>query len=190
MLQNRADIKKYAFIVMWPGLNPADYRIDFQGRDLTSYIGVSDFSQAEALVRELAAKGYDAYNLCGAFDQDKAARLAQIAGPGIPVSYVIFPGDEPRKREHADITRGLGIIIFDEGIGQIHPFELKGALNSHIRFVDSVVMARAAAGDLIREGCSVLELCSWFDENRTGALIHSLHCETPIGTAGIRTVTA
>lgn len=188
MLQNRADIRKYAFIVMCPGLDPASYRLDFQGRDLTSYIGVSDFTQAEALVRELAASGYDAYNLCGAFDQEKAQRLASIAGPGTPVSYVTFEGDEIRKRQSADIMKGLGIIIYDDGIGQIRPFELQGTLNSSIRFVDSVVMARAAAGDLIRQGCTVLELCSWFNQERTGALIHSLHCETPIGSAGSHTV--
>ena len=188
MLQNRADINKYAFIVMWPGLNPENYRIDFQGKDLTSYIGVSDLDQAEALVRTLACAGYSAFNLCGAFDQAKAERLARAAGPGTSFEYVIFPGDEQRKRAAADIMKGLGIIIYDDGIGQIKPFELTGTLNSSIRFVDSIVMARAAAGDLIRQGCTVIELCSWFNEERTGALIHSLHCETPIGTAGMRVV--
>ena len=185
MLQNRADINKYAFIVMWPGLNPDNYRVDFQGKDLTSYIGVSDLDQAEALVRTLTAAGYSAFNLCGAFDQEKAERLARAAGPGTSFEYVIFPGDEPRKRAAVDITKGLGIIIYDDGIGQIKPFELTGALNSSIRFVDSVVMARAAAGDLIRQGCTVIELCSWFTEEKTQEVIDAIGGAVAVGSCGL-----
>ena len=190
MLQNRADIKKYAFIVMCPGLDPADYRIDFTGRDLTTFVGVSSIDQAESLVRQLASEGYDAYNLCGAFDEAMSQRLAKAAGPGVPFSYVTFAGDEVRKRGNADIMKGLGVIIFDEGVGQINSFELKGPLHSSVRFVDSVVMARAAAADLINSGSAVLELCSWFDRERTETLIHSLRVETPVGSAGYTLVTA
>ena len=107
MLQNRADIKKYAFIVMCPGLDPADYRIDFTGRDLTTFVGVSSIDQAESLVRQLASEGYDAYNLCGAFDEAMSQRLAKAAGPGVPFSYVTFAGDEIRKRGNADIMQSI-----------------------------------------------------------------------------------
>ncbi len=189
MLQQRAETEKHAFLVMYPGLDPANYHLDFTGKDLTTFVGVGDLDQAEAMVRSFAAEGRSVFNLCGAFDQSSAERLAKAAGPGTSFSYVTFEGDEIRKRQQADITGGVGFIVYDSGVGQIQPFKLQGTLPASVRFVDSLVMARAAARDLIREGYPVIELCSWFDAERTETLIHMVGSEVPIGSAGYHTVT-
>lgn len=177
-------MEKYAFIVMMPALDPASYRLDFPGRDLTTFIGVSDMNQAQALVREFYADGYRAFNLCGAFDQAKAEQLAAAAGPDSMFSYVTFEGDEKRKRENADINQKLGIIIYDAAVGQIHSYEFPQPLRCSVRFVDSLVMACRAAKELILEGASVIETCSWFDGEKIDAMTSVVRSEVPIGTAG------
>lgn len=179
-------MNKYAIIIKTDYLDPADYRIDFTGHDVTTFLGVNTFEQAEANVRQLAAEGYTAFNLCSAFDRDMTQHLARVAGPACTFSYVTFTGREAEKDKSVVENGGkLGFIIFDEGVGQIRRFELAGGMHTSIRFVDSLVMACRAARELLIEGATFIETCSWFDDQKTNVLIATTASDTvPIGTAG------
>ena len=79
----------------------------------------------------------------------------------------------------------LGMVILDEGAGQIQSLEFEGALHCSFRFVDSLAMASRAARELLIEGATFIETCSWFDDEKTRALISTLASDTvPVGTAG------
>lgn len=179
-------MNKYGIIIMTEYLDPATSRVDFKGNDMTACIGVNTIDQAEAAVRQLVSEGYTAFNLCSAFDQAMTERLAKAAGPGISFSYVTFTGDEQRKMSQARINGGkLGMVILDEGAGQIQSLEFEGALHCSFRFVDSLAMASRAARELLIEGATFIETCSWFDDEKTRALISTLASDTvPVGTAG------
>jgi hypothetical protein len=50
-------MEKHGFIVMMPGLDPREYRVDFQGRNLNSLIGVDNMTQAEEVAKAMVREG-------------------------------------------------------------------------------------------------------------------------------------
>lgn len=179
-------MEKFAFIVMMPNLDPEHYRADFEtDRDLNTYIGVDNLDQAEEVIGRLTKlQDYTLINLCGAFDADSADRMARAAAPGTAISYVTFTGDEERKLNAADDWGRFGLLIHDDWIGQTQAQEVPGDFHTSIRYVNSLSDAMAAAKELVRIGCTFIEMCSWFDEDRTNAITATLKTEVPVGTAG------
>lgn len=89
---------KAAFIFVAPEADPEQHRavVKTPAVELT-VIGVKNYGEAEATVKKLVAMGIGAIELCGGFGHAGVARIAQVAGEGVPVGVVRF-----------DIHPGLG----------------------------------------------------------------------------------
>lgn len=59
------------------------------------------------------------------------------------------------------------------------------AANTHIRFIRDVEGACEAAKGLVADGVTFIELCSWFDAEKTNAVIKAIDCQVPVGSCGL-----
>jgi hypothetical protein len=51
--------------------------------------------------------------------------------------------------------------------------------------VNNLEMACQAAIDLMEKGIAFIELCTWFDEEKTRAIIEYISGKVPVGSCGI-----
>ena len=71
---------KFAFILNFEGLHPDKYNVLCdKGNNYNMVYGVNDMEETEALVKKLAADGYELINLCSAYDADMTAKVAEHA---------------------------------------------------------------------------------------------------------------
>ena len=69
---------KFAFILNFEGLHPDKYNVLCdKGNNYNMVYGVNDMEETEALVKKLAADGYELINLCSAYDADMTAKVAE-----------------------------------------------------------------------------------------------------------------
>lgn len=80
-----------AFIFVAPGADSAKHRsvVETPGVVLTT-VGVKDYADAEAVTKELLGKGIQAFELCGGFGHEGAARIARVAAGKAAVGVVRF----------------------------------------------------------------------------------------------------
>ena len=76
--------------------------------------------------------------------------------------------------------------IKDAGLAETAAYELKDPVaNTHIRFIRDGEGACEAAKGLVADGVTFIELCSWFDAEKTNAVIKAIDCQVPVGSCGL-----
>lgn len=178
-------MRKYAFIVMMPDLNPAEYRTSCSaGDNEITFVGVDNMEQAKAVVDELMASGYEKFDLCGSFDESMANEVVDAAKSGAGFSYVTFTGDEERKLNSGDDWSRFGVLLAADGVDRVHEMELPGEFHSSVRIVGSMDDAIKIAKSLVSEGATFIEMGSWFDDAKSSEIIKAASSEIPMGSAG------
>ena len=82
--------KKFAFLLMGPHYSPEIHHTAFETeKQITCIFTVRDFEQAKQKVLELAADGFGAIELCGAFGPQTAKEYAALTGNTIAIGYVV-----------------------------------------------------------------------------------------------------
>lgn len=82
-------MKKFAFILMGSSLNSQEHRVSFKTMGGQSDIfGVRDYDEACALIAQLAADGYGAIELCGAFGEERTRELIELTDGKVAIGYV------------------------------------------------------------------------------------------------------
>ena len=89
------DKQKWAHVVMNKEYDPETQKARFdtslrEGHILT----VRNPEEAVALAEKLAAEGFGAIEVCGAFGPDLARKMYEATGCKVPVSYVTAPEDQ------------------------------------------------------------------------------------------------
>ena len=79
------------FIYVGPGMDPQKQRavIPSEGMNMT-VVGVSNYAQAEEVVKEMVANGCTAIELCAGFGDEGIARMKKAAGPDVLIGAVKF----------------------------------------------------------------------------------------------------
>ena len=87
-LEALTTMQNYGIILMGRGIGSEPVWLEKENQEFNTRIAIvgSDAMAAEA-AREMAESGIDFIELCGYFDQEKAAALSQAAGGAIPVGY-------------------------------------------------------------------------------------------------------
>ncbi|MDO4394130.1 MAG: DUF6506 family protein [Bacillota bacterium] len=169
-------MRKYAFIVMMPDLNPSEYRTSCSaGDNEITFVGVDNMDQAKAVVDELMASGYEKFDLCGSFDESMANEVVDAAKSGAGFSYVTFTGDDWSR---------FGVLLAADGVDRVHEMELPGEFHSSVRIVGSMDDAIKTAKSLVSEGATFIEMGSWFDDAKSSEIIKAASSEIPMGSAG------
>ncbi|MDO4553330.1 MAG: DUF6506 family protein [Bacillota bacterium] len=178
---------KFAFIMNVPGACPDTYSGVYENAESYNLIAATgSMEMTEALVAKLAAEGYELFNLCGDFDDEKTAHLAAIAGGGVRMHHAGYFPEELAKLEDLDSLVEYGIVVQMRGVEETTLVELKHPeCNSYTMFVKDLDAACRAAKDLVKRGVDFIELCSWFDAERTFAVIYAIDGKVPVGSCGL-----
>lgn len=176
---------RFAFLMNMPGESPETCHGEYNNSESQSrIIGLEKESAAE-YVKILADEGFEIVDLCGDFTQSDAENLAQAAGGKIKISHAKYFKAEMEKMETLENLFEYGIIIFMSGVDKTEWLEIINRQgNTYIAFVKDMDSAMEAARELVKKGVAFMELCSWFDAEKTKEIIMATGGTVPIGTCG------
>lgn len=178
---------KYAFIEETEGASPETYSFTYENAESRSFVaGVNDMDMAGDLVKKLAQEGVELIDLCGAFDEERARRLRTAAEGKVEILHVNYFPQEQKKLDALESFQEFGVVIVMDGVEETQNFELRNdACNTYVRFTKDLDAAKAAAKELADQGVYFIELCSYFDEEKTKAIIEAVGGKVPVGSCGI-----
>lgn len=177
---------KFAFILNTNGGHPETYNVNYDISDEENWIyGVTGVEEGIEFAKTLKEKGFDLVNLCGDFDETMAAEIAES---GVEVCNAKYLPDELEKIGALTDEQlcEYGIVIVSEDIESTKAIDKKDdACNIYVRFVKDTDGACKAAQELVESGAEFMELCSWFDKEKTEKVIASIEGKIPVGTCGL-----
>lgn len=177
---------KYAFIENVPGSSPETYSFVYENDESYSLVtGTSSFEMTEELAKKLDQEGYDLIDLCGDFDDEAVAKLSKSFTGEMGITHADYLPDELVKIEALDSLKEYGIVIVMDGVEVTQKFSLiSEACNTYVRFTKDLDAAKAAAKELVSLGVDFIELCSYFDKEKTQAVIGAIEGKVPVGSCG------
>ena len=178
---------KYAFIEEAEGASPENYSFTYENSESCSFVaGVNDMDMAEELVKKLDQEGYELIDLCGAFDDERAQRRRKAVKGDMEILHVNYFPEEQKKLDALDSFKEFGVVIVMDGVEDTQKFELRNEeCNTYVRFTKDLEAAKAAAKELTDQGVYFIEICSYFDEEKTRAIIDAVGGKVPVGSCGI-----
>ena len=178
---------KYAFIMNSRGLTPETYSVAYQNEEFYCYIAaVHGMKMTRELAKKLAYEEIQLIDLCGAYNEEMAEDVAEFAGEEIEICYAKYTPEQLDKFNKMESEGEYGLIIMADGIKEKpHYLEIGSAeYNTHIALVGSDEMAIQAAKDLVKVGINFIELCSYFDLEKTESILDAIDREVPVGYCG------
>ena len=180
-------MSKYALIMNVPGESPDSYSAVYEkDENYELYVGTGSMDMAAELLKKLAREGFDHINLCGDFDDEITERFIEMSEGKIRISHACYLPEELEKLNKLPSLKEYGFISLTDGLEKMEKLELKSdECNTCIMLVTDMKMACQAANELVENGSAFIELCSWFDLEKTKAIIDSINGKIPVGSCGI-----
>lgn len=177
---------KYAFIENVEGASPEQYSFIYENAESYNMVaGTSSFEMTQELVKKLDSEGYDLIDLCGDFDDEAVKKLLSVTKNGIDICHADYLPEQLEKIEALESLKEYGIVIVMDGVEETECFTLESeACNTHVRFTKDLEAAKAAAKELTEQGVYFLELCSYFDREKTLEVIEAIDGKVPVGSCG------
>lgn len=177
---------KYAFIANVDDATPETYSFIYENAESYSTVaGTGSFEMTEALVKKLDAEGCQLIDLCGDFDDEAVKKLLGVTKSDMKICHADYLPTEARKLDMLESFKEYGLVVVMDGVEETQKFLLENeSCNMHVRFTKDLDAAKAAAKELVVEGISFLELCSYFDKENTQEIIKAVGGEIPVGSCG------
>ena len=177
---------KFAFIMNIPGESPKTYSKVYENAESYSlFAGTGDMDMAAGLVKQLAGEGFEVINLCGDFDDDITKKFMEITENKMRILHADFFPEEMKKLEAQASLKEYGIICIVRGLEQMESFDLLSEdCNTRLMLIRDLDQACSAAVELVNKGIDFIELCSWFDKEKTQAIIAAINGKVPVGSCG------
>ena len=129
------------------------------------------------------AEEFETVNLCGDFDDEILQKFIEIGEGKTKVSAARYAPEELIKLGALTSLKEYGFISLMPGIDQIERLELlSDECSTYVFLVRDVDMACVAAVELVKSGVDLIELCGWFDSNKTQAIIDAIDGKVPVGS--------
>lgn len=176
---------KFAFILNTNGGHPDTYNVNFTTAGSENWIyGVTGVEEGVEFAKTLKEKGFDLVNLCGDFDEEMTAEIAATGIEACNAKYLPAEMDKIMELSDEELCE-YGIIIVSDEVDETEVIDKKDdACNIYVRFVKDEDAACEAAKDVIAEGAKFMELCSWYDKEKTEKVIAAIEGKVPVGTCG------
>ena len=178
---------KYAFIINVPGIVPGSYQAIYENSEsLSQIVGVDGMLEAEKLVIQLGKDGFDLLNFCGDFDDAITSRFGEISGGKTKCLNVKHSEENLGGMESlGEDLKEYGILVVMRGVVEPVRYDLLSeGWNTHAVFVRDLEDAVSTARKMKEEGIQLIELCSWFDEEKTRAIEKAVEGKVIVGTSG------
>ena len=177
---------KFAFIINLPGESPASFSRTYEtGESASRVLATGSDEMTKDTVKKLAEEGYELVNFCGDFDDEMTKGYYEAAEESIEMMHADYFPKEMEKLEAASSLKEYGIIIIAKGTEETYKMKMDSPeCNVSISFVKDMDQAKTAACQLVSEGTDFIELCSWFDKEKTEAVIEAIGGKVPVGSCG------
>lgn len=177
---------KFALIMNIPGESPETYSEVYENAESYNlFVGTGDMEMAAGLVKQLARDGFELINLCGDFNDEITQRFIEIGQGKMRVFHADYFPNELEKLETLPSLQEYGFVSITRGLEKMEHLELLSKnCNTKIMLVKDLDMACQAAKELVEKGVYFIELCSWFDTERTQAVIAAINNKVPVGSCG------
>ena len=177
---------KFAYIINMPGQTPDTYSAVYENAEsYNKIVGVDGVESAKNYVKSLADDGYTLFNLCGDFDDEITADIQAAAGEDVKIRHADYLPEEMEKMGRLEDLSTYGIVIVMRGVETPQQVELKcDDCDTTAIFVKDLEQAQEAAKKLTDGGIAFIELCSWFDKEKTEAVIDAVGGAVPVGSCG------
>ena len=180
---------KYAYVQNVPDLS-VDYYMDSfdDGEYLNHVAGFNGMDVCVDYVKQLIRDGYRLINLCGDFNDAYVEEIMKDAPEGTEVKYAVYLPEELAKLEALEQYIEYGQIILANVDEPVRRDILAPEMNTHTVYVKDLEQAASAARQLAERGVDGIELCGWFDLEKTKRIIEAVESfdkTIPVGSNGI-----
>ena len=145
---------KYAFIMESGTLTPETHTVIHENRDNYDIVAaVNSLKMAEELAKKLAGEGFSNIDLCGAFDAEKAAKVAAATDGKIDVRYTKYSPEDSKRMDTMKSLKEYGIILMENPIPKTDwLYMYSDEFNTTIALVNSLESACEAAKKMVDDG--------------------------------------
>ena len=178
---------KFALIINVPGASLGSCTKVYENKEsYNEFIGSGSMDMAAQIVESLIEKDIEEIDLCGAFDDQETEKYRKITHNKIEIFNSKNSVEEQRKIDAMTSFNKYGFISITKGIQEMQTVVLSGEKrDNHIVMVKDLDMACLAAKTLIEKGVDLIELCSWFDNEKTQSIIDAIDGKIPVGSCGL-----
>ncbi len=176
---------KFAFFVNSTSLTPDNYSKHLYGKSFTGLVcGVNSMELACTKAKELEESGFDEIELCGDFDREMAQVIKDSTSGNIKICYETYSLQEKAKFDELEELNPWGIII---EVGETWEKDRYTILKSeecdtYIACVNGMEDGIHAAEQMVMDGVKFIELCSYYDEEKTNQIIEGIGGAIPVGS--------
>ena len=177
---------KFAFMIKMPNLEPDKFIATYDNAESYNVvIGMDSKDIAKEKMQEFIDDGYTLFNLCSGFTPEDAAEY-EAMGEGIKVRAAVYNEAEGAKIAALDDYSKYGVVIVMRGVEESAEVACEGpGFAAKAIFVKGQEEANEAAQKLVSEGVKFIEICSWFDAERTQSVIDAIGGAVPVGSCGL-----
>lgn len=176
---------KFAFLMNMPGETPKTCYGEYNNKESHSRIVGIERDAADEYMKKLVEEGFAIVDLCGDFTDEDLERLTKASSGKIRISRAKFLPAELEKMDKLESLFEYGLIVYMSGVEKTEWVEILNRQgNTYVAFVKDMDSAMAAAGELVKKGVAFMELCSWFDGEKTKKVIDAIAGAAPVGTCG------
>lgn len=177
---------KFTWLVNVPGQSPETYCGVYENAESYNVVaGTDNMEMAKEFVKKQAEDGFTLFNLCGDFDDEITAQMQELAGEGVKIRHADYLPAELEKVSALEEFSEYGIVVVMNGVEEPSEVDINvGGMHTRAIFVKDQDQANEAAKVLSDAGMHGIELCSWFNKERTESVIAAIDGKTPVGTCG------
>ncbi len=177
---------KYVFIANIPGVSPDTYVASYENEESkTIVMGTSSMEVTEEMVKKYDGEGFDLIDLCGDFDDAALEQFSEVVTGDMRLTHADYFPEELEKLDALPSMKEYGIIAITRGVEKTQELLLESRIcNTHVRLIKDLDGAKEAAKSLVAGGINFIELCSWFDKEKTKEIIATIDGKVPVGSCG------
>jgi len=176
---------KFAFLMNMPGETPETCYGEYNNEESHNRIVGMEKGAAAEYVKALAEEGFSIVDLCGDFTESDVETLTKASESKIRISYAKYSPAEMEKMDKLNSFFEYGIIVFDDGVDTTEWIEILNRQgNTYVAFVKDMESAMEAGRELVIKGVTFIELCGWFNSEKTEQIINAIGGAVPVGTCG------